>query len=98
MIEARDLFVEDDARPPFFSMEDVDIYSGKAFSSIYYLLLESLASSEAGEVKGHARHAVNQVSMHVPTCKGQLISKGHFVVFISSKKPTIFYKDFCPSL
>ena len=62
MIESRDLFVEDDARPPFFSMEDVDVYSGKAFSSIYYLLLESLATSEAGEVKGHARHAVNQVS------------------------------------
>jgi len=61
LIDARDLFVEDDARPPFFSMEDVDIYSGKAFSSIYYLLLESLATSEAGEVKGHARHAVNQL-------------------------------------
>ena len=71
MIEARDLFVEDDARPPFFSMEDVDIYSGKAFSSIYYLLLESLATSEAGEVKGHARHAVNQVSTDISlnSCK-----------------------------
>jgi hypothetical protein len=62
LIESRDLFVEDDARPPFFSMEDVDVYSGKAFSSIYYLLLESLATVEACEVKGHARHAVNQVS------------------------------------
>ena len=71
MIESRDLFVEDDARPPFFSMEDVDVYSGKAFSSIYYLLLESLATSEAGEVKGHARHAVNQVStdFSLDSCK-----------------------------
>ena len=36
LIEARDLFVEDDARPPFFSMEDVDIYSGKV-PFIYYV-------------------------------------------------------------
>ena len=36
LIEARDLFVEDDARPPFFSMEDVDIYSGKV-PFIYYI-------------------------------------------------------------
>ena len=43
-------------------MQDVDVYSEKAFSSIYYLLLESLAAKEATEVKGHARHAANQVS------------------------------------
>ena len=61
LIDARDLFVEDDVRPPFFSMEDVDTYSDKAFSSIYYLLLESLATVETGEVKGHARHAATQV-------------------------------------
>ena len=43
----------------------------KAFSSIYYLLLESLATLEAGEVKGHARHAVNQVStdFSLDSCK-----------------------------
>ena len=29
---------------------------------------------------------------------GQLISKGHFGVTKSTKKPTIFLKDFCPSL
>jgi len=61
LIDARDLFVEDDVRPPFFSMEDVDTYSDKAFSSIYYLLLESLATVETGEVKGHARHAATQL-------------------------------------
>jgi len=68
LIDARELFVEDNVRPPFFSMEDVDVYSEKAFSSIYYLLLESLAAKEATEVKGHARHAANQVSTaHVLT-------------------------------
>lgn len=61
LIDSRDLFVEDTARPPFFSMEDVDVYSGKAFSSIYYLLLESLANLESSEIKGHARHAANQL-------------------------------------
>ena len=30
--------------------------------------------------------------------KGQLISKGNFGVFKSTKKPTIFFKDFCHSL
>ena len=30
--------------------------------------------------------------------KGQLISKFPFGVFKSPKKPTIFFKDFCPSL
>ena len=64
LIDSRDLFVEDTARPPFFSMEDVDVYSGKAFSSIYYLLLESLANLESSEIKGHARHAANQVMEH----------------------------------
>ena len=29
--------------------------------------------------------------------KGQLISKGHFGVFKSTKKATKFFKDFCPS-
>jgi len=61
LIDARDLFVEDNVRPPFFSMQDVDVYSEEAFSSIYYLLLESLAAKEATEVKGHARHAANQL-------------------------------------
>ena len=61
MIDARDLFVDDNVRPPFFSMQDIDVYSEKAFSSIYYLLLESLATKEATEVKGHARHSANQL-------------------------------------
>ena len=61
LIDARDLFVDDNVRPPFFSMQDVDVYSEKAFSSIYYLLLESLATKEATEVKGHARHSANQL-------------------------------------
>jgi hypothetical protein len=30
--------------------------------------------------------------------KGQLISKGHFGVFKSTKKPTKLFKDFCLSL
>ena len=28
--------------------------------------------------------------------KGQLISKGNFAAFKSTKKPTIFLQDFCP--
>ena len=32
------------------------------------------------------------------TAKGQLISKCPFGVFKSTKKPMIFFKDFCPSL
>ena len=35
---------------------------------------------------------------YLQTVKGQLISKCHFGVFKSSKKSTIFFQDFCPSL
>ena len=75
MIDARDLFVDDNVRPPFFSMQDIDVYSEKAFSSIYYLLLESLATKEATEVKGHARHSANQVSKYFAVCAGRFNHK-----------------------
>lgn len=58
MIDSRELFIQDDTRPPFFSVDELETYSEKAFSSAYYLLLEALSQ---GEVKGHARHAANQV-------------------------------------
>ena len=58
MIEAREIFLEDDVKPPYFTIEDVESYSEKAFSPVYYLLLESLGSTE---INGHARHAANQV-------------------------------------
>lgn len=60
MIESRDVFIEDDIRPPFFNMDDVETYSEKAFSSVYYLLMESLSEGKL-EINGHARHAANQV-------------------------------------
>ena len=59
MVEAREVYLEDHVRPPFASMDDVESYSEKTFSSVYFLLLESLADN--GEVNGHARHAANQV-------------------------------------
>ena len=62
MIDARELFLHDDVRPPFDSMEDVQAYAEKAFSSVHYLLLECLRSgTDNQEMKGHARHAANQV-------------------------------------
>ena len=61
MIEAREIYLEDDVRPPFASMEDVESYSERTFSSVYFLLMESL--SGINEVNGHARHAANQVSL-----------------------------------
>ena len=60
MIESRELFLEDDKRPPFYAIEDVEAYGEKAFASILYLLLEALAK-DSKEVKGHARHAAKQV-------------------------------------
>ena len=36
--------------------------------------------------------------LEISMAKGQLISKGLFDVIVSTKKPTIFFKDFCPSL
>ena len=61
MIDAREIFINDDVRPPFDSISDVEAYAEKAFSSIYYLLNEALASAKQQDVKGHARHAANQV-------------------------------------
>ena len=61
MIDAREIFINDDIRPPFDTLADVEAYAEKAFSSIYYLLLEALASTDQQD--GHARHAANQVFM-----------------------------------
>ena len=61
MIDAREIFINDDIRPPFDTISDVEVYAEKAFSSIYYLLIEALASAKQQDVKGHARHAANQV-------------------------------------
>ena len=36
-------------------------------------------------------------SHHESHDKGQLISKGHFSAIVWTKKPTKFFKDFCPS-
>ena len=63
MIEAREVFINDDVRPPFDTIADVDDYAEKAFSSVHFLLLEALASANNQDVKGHARHAANQVTL-----------------------------------
>ena len=39
----------------------VEEYGEKAFSSVYFFLLECLLENNQ-EMKGHARHAANQVS------------------------------------
>ena len=60
MIDARDIFLEDDVRPPFGTVEQLEEYGEKAFSSVHFFLLECLLE-ENQEMKGHARHAANQV-------------------------------------
>ena len=45
---------------PFESLEELDAYCHESFSSVNFLLLESLGH---GDVQGHARHAVNQLGM-----------------------------------
>ena len=60
MIDARDIFLEDDIRPPFGTVEQLEEYGEKAFSSVHFFLLECLLG-ENQEMKGHARHAANQV-------------------------------------
>lgn len=60
MVEAREIFINDDVRPPFDTIDDVKAYSKNAFSSVYYLLLESLLLDQS-DMKGHARHAATQV-------------------------------------
>ena len=64
MIEAREVFINDDVRPPFDTIADVEGYAEKAFSSVHFLLLEALASANNQDVKGHARHAANQVPFY----------------------------------
>lgn len=63
MIEAREIFINDDLRPPFDTIDDVKAYSKNAFSSAYYLLQEALLNDNNNpEMKGHARHAATQVN------------------------------------
>ncbi len=47
---------------PFGSLDEVDKYAHEAFSSLNYLLLESLGSDDL-KATGHARHAANQLGM-----------------------------------
>lgn len=60
LIDSRDTFLDDELKPPFDTMDEVDAYAEQAFSSIHCLVLETLAQKTAG-VKGHARHAANQL-------------------------------------
>ena len=62
MLTSRDIYLEDDVRPPFVTIKDVEDYGEKAFSSVYFLLMECLMN-ENQEAKGHARHAANQVCL-----------------------------------
>ena len=64
MIDARDIFLEDDIRPPFGTVEQLEEYGEKAFSSVHFFLLECLLG-ENQEMKGHARHAANQVHKYI---------------------------------
>ena len=59
MVESREVFINDDLKPPFDTIADVEDYAEKAFSSVHFLLLEALANGH--EVKGHARHAAHQL-------------------------------------
>ena len=45
----------------------------------------------AGELHGNLLKGIDN-----KTVKGHLISKFPFGIFKSSKKPTIFFQDFCP--
>ena len=46
----------------------------------------------------HSLSNIKILSIKINCAKGQLISKGLFAVVVSTKKPTKFFKDFCPSL
>jgi hypothetical protein len=63
MIESREVFIDDDLRPPFDTIDQVEAYGVKAFSSVHFLLLEALLTDNNNtDIKGHARHAANQVN------------------------------------
>ena len=54
---------------PFDSLEDAEKYAHDAFTSVNYLLLETLTKkttkddSESNKLEGHARHAANQLGL-----------------------------------
>ena len=68
-----------------------------AASFLQFSILMRFEVKENNRVKSHGI-SPNRIQTILLTPKGQLISKCLLGDIVSTKKPTNFFKDFCPSL